>query len=301
MDAPDGDRFVLRIHRPGLRTINVVRSEMAWLAALRRDTDLVVPEPVPTRDGNTYTVTQVTGVPEPRICVLFRWIKGRFLNNSTLTPTHFERVGEFMALLQLHASRFMRSDFVRGRVDNLTDAARRATPPYSSAMAASQRSDLLPGQTDAVRLVTDACSSFDGELVARIIRRVREAQIALGQDAEAFGLIHADLHHENYFFHQGQIRAIDFDDCGYGHYLYDMGVTLRDVAWREDFADLRLALLKGYRNNRPLPGEHEQFIDTFIALRDLQMLVVGIEMYHDPCGADGVQEALRALREFVES
>lgn len=33
------------------------------------------------------------------------------------------------------------------------------------------------------------------------------------------GLIHGDLHQENYLFCRGAVGAIDFDDCGYGHFL----------------------------------------------------------------------------------
>src|SRR5688500_3118949 len=123
-DLAAGKRYMLRIHLPALRTIESVRSEMMWLAALRRETDLVVPEPIPTRDGNLLTVIRVAEIPEPRICVLFRWIDGRFLD-AKLTPSHLERVGVFMASLQSHGSQFKAPEgFVRGRLDNLTDRAR---------------------------------------------------------------------------------------------------------------------------------------------------------------------------------
>ena len=46
-----GKRYVLRIHRAGTPTVESVGAELAWLAALRRDTALEVPAPVPTRDG----------------------------------------------------------------------------------------------------------------------------------------------------------------------------------------------------------------------------------------------------------
>ena len=45
----------------------------------------------------------------------------------------------------------------------------------------------------------------------------------------ATGLIHADLHYENFLFHDGVARAIDFDDCGWGFYLYDVAVTLWEL------------------------------------------------------------------------
>ena len=35
------------------------------------------------------------------------------------------------------------------------------------------------------------------------------------------GLIHADLHLGNALFQRGQVKLIDFDDCGTGPRLYD--------------------------------------------------------------------------------
>ena len=81
---------MLRIHRPALRTVEAVRSEIMWLAALRRDTDLVVPEPVSSLHLDHVTVINVEGIPEPRICILFHWINGRFLDDG-LTPAHLAR------------------------------------------------------------------------------------------------------------------------------------------------------------------------------------------------------------------
>src|SRR5689334_8273934 len=49
VDAVDGQRYVLRIHRAGTPTVASVGAELAWLMALRRDTNLEVPAPVETR------------------------------------------------------------------------------------------------------------------------------------------------------------------------------------------------------------------------------------------------------------
>ncbi|MBA3251044.1 MAG: hypothetical protein H0T66_12235 [Geodermatophilaceae bacterium] len=43
--------------------MDLVRSELTGLAALRRDTDLVVPEPVRTRNGDLLAVASAPGVP----------------------------------------------------------------------------------------------------------------------------------------------------------------------------------------------------------------------------------------------
>src|SRR5579884_4139845 len=101
-----GKRYVIRIHRPGAQNAQVIQSELLWLQALRRDTGLVVPEPVPTRTGELVTCASTVGVPEPRQCVVFHWVDGRFLR-SRLGVKELERVGAFMAQLHLHAEHFI--------------------------------------------------------------------------------------------------------------------------------------------------------------------------------------------------
>lgn len=304
VDLANGERYVLRIHRPNLRSTEAVRSEMTWLAALRQETDLVVPEPIPTQNGEFLTLATLEGLPEPRVCVLFHWIPGRFLD-ARLTPSHLERVGAFMARLQLHGAQFKPPEgFVRGRLDNLTEDARRSAGRGTSEAIARRQVDHPEDETSAIRLVTELCSAKDGALVATLIRKMREIQQSVGQTPATFGLIHGDLHQENYFFHQGQVRAIDFDDCGYGYYLYDMAVTLSEVSWRKNTPELRKSFLAGYRSIRELPSEHESYLDTFITFRDLQLMIWKIEMRNHPTFQDNwasdVRVTLNDIRTFLE-
>jgi Ser/Thr protein kinase RdoA (MazF antagonist) len=280
--AADGSRYVMRITRPGKQTVEGVRSEMQWLAALRRDTDLVVPEPVPTRDGELLTIKEVEGVPEPRICVLFHWVAGKFLNEE-LTPAHLERVGILTAHLHEHVSRWVPPEgFTRGNVANLSDKT----------------------VARMVNLVAALRSPEDVQIVEAVLARARAVLEALGDHPEHYGLIHADLHQWNYLFHRREVRAIDFDDCGYGPFLYDLGVTLFNVLDRPDCPALRDALLASYRSVRPLPAEHEGYLETFYALRRLQIMIWEMEMRDHPAFHDWevwVTASLEKLKAFVET
>ena len=100
VDAAEGGRYVLRVQRPDGPSVPMARSKMTWLAALRRNTGLVVPRAVRTRSGNGLTVIEdPAAVPTPRSCVLYRSVEGRFLD-STLTERHLHKVGPFTARLQ---------------------------------------------------------------------------------------------------------------------------------------------------------------------------------------------------------
>jgi Ser/Thr protein kinase RdoA (MazF antagonist) len=77
VDADEG-RFVLRISRSELHTSATIGCEMAWLAALRDDARLPVPEPVPSMDGSLAVSVEDGAVPGEHPAVLLRWLEGRF-------------------------------------------------------------------------------------------------------------------------------------------------------------------------------------------------------------------------------
>src|SRR4026207_1819778 len=61
--TPSGEQYVLRICHPRRTSVEVVRSELLWLAALRRETGLNVPEPVLNQEAQEVTVVIDAGVP----------------------------------------------------------------------------------------------------------------------------------------------------------------------------------------------------------------------------------------------
>lgn len=259
VDTAPGARYVLHIHRSGGPTVERVGAELAWLAALRRDTPLEVPDPVPTRAGSLLTVATTPGVPDPHICNIFHWLPGT-RRLTGLTPAHLERVGVLTAHLHDHAIAFgPPPGFARGRVDTLDVDTRLASDPFAPEVVAP-----------TLALVTETLSAAEAGMVEAVIARIRAAEQALGQDPATFGLIHADLHKYNLLFARGTVRAIDFDDCGFGPRLYDFAVTLNELLVDPGYPSLRTALLAGYRRVRPLSAAHEATIDTFLALRRLQ-------------------------------
>jgi Ser/Thr protein kinase RdoA (MazF antagonist) len=281
VEMSSGDRYVLRIHRASgspvhpPRSAAEVRSETTWLSALR-EAGLAVPEPVLTAGGSPLTVAEAEGVPEPRVCVLFRWSEGRFLD-AGLTPSHLERVGGFIARLHGHAVHFAPPEgFVRWRVADISGDA--------AAWAAG--------------VVGEQCGPGAAATVEAVLGHARQAQRELGEGPEEFGLIHADLHQENYLFHRGQVRAIDFDDCGWGHFAYDLAVTLSELRWRPDYATLRAGLLRGYRIVRPLPTGHERYLEAFQGLRMLLLVLWFLEQRGHPAFPEWEREVRLGLADL---
>src|SRR6187431_2995818 len=96
---------LVRVHRPerhgrGVDSVAAIRCELAWLQALRTDTELAVPEPVAARDGATTVTVDAAGT--TRVCSVLRWMDGR-IHEASPRPVHLLRLGDAMARLHEHA------------------------------------------------------------------------------------------------------------------------------------------------------------------------------------------------------
>ncbi len=247
---PSGEeRFVLRLSDL-VGSVEMLKSELLWLSAIRAETDLGVPEPVPARRGALVMEVAVEGVPEVRRCVLFRWVEGRFMD-TRLSPAIFERVGTFQARLHEQASSFVPpASFIR--------------PQWEWAQSLGPITVLNPD------FVARRCDGSIGKRELRIFTaaatRIREEMSGIPDDKQQYGLVHGDLQHTNYLFYKGEVHAIDFDDCCWSYYLFDIAITLSDVAAREDENAMRQAFFKGYERVRPLPEHYAERLQIFTAL-----------------------------------
>jgi Ser/Thr protein kinase RdoA (MazF antagonist) len=288
-----GGPYVLRINRTGVHTPVTIGAEMAWLRALRRDTDLEVPDPVAARDGALVISVQDEGVPGSPACVLLRWLDGRFLD-ARLTPAHLREVGRLQAGLHQHAARWTPpDDFARPRVDTLTETAKRGGVAGSAASAQVGEHPSAEDADRGRRLVAELLSDGDATVFGRALDVVWTAMHELAAQPGSLGVVHGDLHQENYLFHAGAARAIDFDDCGWGFFLYDLAVTLSELERHARYRELRTALLDEYARWHPLPDRHEAHLEALAILRRMQLLLWILESREHAAFRDGWQSWAR--------
>ena len=251
-DPASSERYALRVHRDGYHSLAAIESELAWLAALRGEASLPTPEAVPGRDGRLVQTVSAPGVPTDRRCVLFRWMHGRFPGETRLRAP-YRRLGEVAARLHTHSRAWRKPDgFTRLRWD--LDETIGDRPNWGNF---SEAPGLKP---DESRLLSE---------LAEVLRiRLQD----YGRSADRFGLIHADLRLANILIHRGETRVIDFDDCGYGWYLYDLATALWTLEERPDFEELIAVWLQGYRQVLPIGAADEAEIMTFCMLRRLTVI-----------------------------
>jgi Ser/Thr protein kinase RdoA (MazF antagonist) len=254
-----GEQFVLRIHAATNFTgtaptysVAEIESEVRWLTALHSNTDLLVPEPVPTHTGAWVPTVAVDAVPEARACVLFRWLPGRF-RRAAPQPKTYTRVGHVMAALHRHAQQFgCPAGFVRPTLDWETMFG-----PTSTFGSVAESPLLTPRE---------------GALFHTLMAELRAGMAQVGRDANTFGLIHADIHPGNYLVVGNHVGIIDFEDCGFSYFLFDLAQPMLIVAQLPHAAALQAALLDGYSRVRPLPAQIDQLLPIFLAARLLLLI-----------------------------
>jgi Ser/Thr protein kinase RdoA (MazF antagonist) len=256
-------RYVLRVHRGGYRTADQIRSELEFVRTIGAQLagDPKVPEPVPDRDGALVVETEYGG--ERRYCDLLSWLDGRAHSlGSGADDAGVWALGR--ALGRLHnASTTFRPPagftLPRWDFDGMFDPA---ASPFRPTLA-----------------IDDVLAPADRAQFADIASRTKAAFDALGSGADAYGVTHIDYILGNCFLHRGtkgwDVSVFDFDDCGWGYFVYDLCPLLGNLAGypgpiRDNpaYPDLRDAYFAGYRSVRPLPPEWERLVPLMLAARN---------------------------------
>jgi len=241
------NHYILRLHQPKYQTLGAIQSELIWLEAIIRDTDLVVPEPKRNSADEWVTVTEIPGLPHPQYATLLRWVKGRKTPRH-IEENHFKALGRVAAQLHNHAAQWKPpAEFTRIHYDwnGLFSDGGLFEFPAALIWAVIPNRFREPFET-----ITD---------------QVQQVMDVLGKGSDAYGLIHADLSLDvNMLWYRGDTRPIDFDDCAFGYWIYDLAIPLAELPFDERRQRFRDALLHGYLEVREMPQEQWRLLDLFI-------------------------------------
>jgi Ser/Thr protein kinase RdoA (MazF antagonist) len=251
--ADDGDPMVLRVHRPGYHSLDGIRSELKWMAALREQSGVVTPELIPARDGsdvvgarvadNTLHVDAVTFIPG---CTA----------EEQPDVVGFDELGRITAAMHDHVQEWTAPEyFTRFRWDVEATLGREAR--WGNWRHA-------PGLTAPDEAIIERAA-------AEVGRRLTE----FGCGTDRFGLIHADLRMANLMIDpddaSASITVIDFDDCGWSWYLFDLAAVVSFIEDTPEAERMISEWLRGYVQLRDIPAAHLDMIPTLVMLRRLML------------------------------
>jgi Ser/Thr protein kinase RdoA (MazF antagonist) len=251
IDTAEQGLFTLRVHRAGYQSRASIESELAWLMALRRDTDLSIPEPVPGRDGQL--LQRFDTAQGERMAVLFRFIRGSEPQPDSNLGDLFVTLGRYAATMHEHVTNWQRPAVFNRQVWQAATILD-ADGPWGDWRVA-------PGVNDSNRSVLDR---LDSALWLRLAD--------YGTGADRYGLIHADMRLGNLLVDGSKVTLIDFDDCGFCWFAYDFAAAISFHETNPAIPALRSAWIEGYRSVRALSQDDIAAIDSMIMLRRMALL-----------------------------
>ena len=246
---------------------------------------LSVPEPIPSTKGSLVSYASPVWALEPRRCVLLGWLPGK-REKADINPTNLSLAGSYVARLHQHSEQYgIREGLVFPHVWDWDWIFGEAAPLWKKGQSVYSRGDL--------------------DVFCATAERVWQDLQELGKGNNVFGIIHRDLHLNNFVFHDGKAYAIDFEVCGWGYYLFDLAVTLSSLEGQGRYrAPMQTAFIEGYQRERPLPEGEWRYLDTFIAMRIVQRVNI-ILHWEAPTwrrwGPNFLMRSVKGLKEYVSN
>ena len=247
VDAQDRS-VIIRLHRVGYHDEASIRSELAWIDALRADDIVSTPGMIEAPDGRRLiNVASSRGRPS-RYAVAFDLVEGKEPETDNNLEEWFVTLGEITARLHAHARVWERpDDFTR---------------PLWDFEAMLGKRHLWGSWRDSMGLSGEG---FD--IVASSVELVRQRLQAYGHEADRFGLVHADLRLANLLVDGATMRVIDFDDCGFSWFMYDFASAISFHEHEPYVPALLRAWLGGYRKAGAIRPEDEAILPTMVMAR----------------------------------
>ncbi len=253
VEADGGYKAILRIHREQYHTRRAIECELTWIAALKGARAVVTPDSYTGKDGEVIQKGRIDPLENPRYMVLFEFVEGAQPDEAGDLQGSFEELGEIAARTHEHSKAWQRPDEFERLVWNVETVFGARTNW---------------GDWRAAPYVTPEVA----EVLERVEARVRARLDAFGADEDRYGLIHADMRLANLLTGSGGTRLIDFDDCGFGWFLYDFATGISFMEDDPRVPALKEAWVRGYEKVRPLSDAEKGEIDTFVMLRRMALL-----------------------------
>jgi Ser/Thr protein kinase RdoA (MazF antagonist) len=248
--SPEG---AVRVSQPGyVGGPAAIVSEIAWMNALGRDVaEVNVPTVVPSPRGPHLCVIR-DNAGTGWVCVSTKYVEGEVLENLGNPAAHAPAIGRWSALFHEHA-RNWEAPF----------AFRRFTWDVDDMVGPSCRW----GRWEAVEM-----DDADFRLLDRAQGRALALVEGRPKAPSAWGLIHADLRPSNILVNGETLTVIDFDDCGFGWYLFDFAAALSFVEHEPYAPRIAAGWFSGYQEINPISTDDLVFAGALSMLRRLSML-----------------------------
>jgi Ser/Thr protein kinase RdoA (MazF antagonist) len=203
------ERFALRINTNSLRSAEMMRAEVAWVADLAATFNdkgpefPLLPTPMTTETGELLAEVDHLAIGKPLRAVLYRWLDGPTLSENFTKPASFA-MGSALRHLHQHARDF-----------KLPVGA--GFQPHHTVLF------------DRAYDLDSHVPELDHPMLREIVDQGNAILARLNQ--RPAHPIHFDLHSWNVKYHRGRLSVFDFDDAIMGQPIQDAAVAAFYFRW----------------------------------------------------------------------
>ncbi|MDR1799860.1 MAG: phosphotransferase [Bifidobacteriaceae bacterium] len=252
--ALDGQPIgAVRVSHPGyVGGPSAINSEIAWINAIRLQVDEVrVLTVVPSPRGN-YVCVIKDNAGTGWICVSTKFVPGTVLEDLPDPSAYYETIGRWSALLHKHA--------------------RSWELPYGFRRFAWDTSDIVGPSARWGRWEASKLTTQEAALLGAAQFKALQVMSGYPKNGYTWGLIHADLRASNVLAEGDQLTVIDFDDSGFGYYLWDYAAALSFLTQEPYGPAMAQAWIRGYTQITGLDDKEIEVASALTMLRKLQLL-----------------------------
>ncbi|MEH7443939.1 phosphotransferase [Bacillus sp. JJ1122] len=269
-----GFKRILRISDTNRRSCKEIQSELNWLSFLIQN-GISVCRPIKSKNGNLL----IEG--EGSIAVSFEKAPGN--------PANVSSQGEWNGSFFKEWGRYI------GRIHSLskqTEVQRLFRPRW--------RED----HQDVLKLGMQIQDRIIKEKYLKLLGKLKSFTIS----NDNFGLIHNDFHQGNFFVHNGEITAFDFDDCAYYWFANDIAVAFYHAYWQgisfrpdiKEFGNYFIDhFFQGYSETNKLTAEIINQIPVFLKIREVFLYHLFVSSWNMSQLEDWQTETLKSIKESI--
>ncbi|PZQ94436.1 MAG: aminoglycoside phosphotransferase [Cereibacter sphaeroides] len=243
---------ILRLHRPGYRSFEEIRSEIQWVEAVSAQGILRSPAIIPTVAGEKIAhFHDAEG--GSQYAVMLEFIPGDHPSEDRLAPSYRD-LGRIAATLH-------------DQSDCWETPSGFSRPTWGIESAIGQEAHWGRWQDN------ESVMPDDHFLFLKAERKIREQLAPYGKPEGRWGLIHGDMRVANQIVNENGLYLIDFDDCGYSWHMWELACSMSFMEERPDLDIIAAAWIEGYRSVRTLDASDIAVVPAMVMLR--RLLLVG--------------------------
>lgn len=244
--------YILKITHSLRRSAEYIKGEIDWLNYLANN-GVSAARAFPSKNGNLVEI--IDGEMPYFIAISYEKADGKLVTEDEWHSNLFSKWGQVIGKMHKLTKKYKIKDISYKRQEWYED-------------------DLLN--------VEKYLSLSQTKVIDKTLKLIERLK-SLPKDKESYGLIHADLHHENFFIHNKEITVFDFDDIQYDWFINDIAIALYYAIWwnplknydKNEFAKSFLKnFLEGYNKENTLDTYWIDKIPYFLKLRHIMVYII---------------------------